>query len=978
MIRIASLTILPDQREVFVDDIPVTLGSRAIDLLIALAEREGQLVTKEELIERAWPTTCVAENSLHVQIAGIRKILGRHRNMLTSISGRGYRLACPVQLAGDALPLSNVPALRTALYGRETAVHRIIAMLRSFDLVTLVGAGGIGKTSVALEIMKSGVYPPDYRVHFVELARQEAPDSVASTIAGSMGLTSPCGRSAVQTVINQIPDDPMLLVLDNCEHVIDAVADFLCRVRLMKPACKVLATSREALRIPGEHLYQLGPLDVPEEGASEHSLLACSSVQLFLARAQAVDAQFSADSTTLELISLACQRLDGIPLAIELAAARAPLLGVDVLVGKIGERLDLLSGGPRNALPRHQTLRATFDWSYNLLGPVEQRALRRLGVLRGAFTLEEAHAVVAWEDLKFEETANAICALVSKSLVSAQAHGQRVRYRLLETTRSYAEQRLDQSGERDVAELRRAKYLCQLFRNINRNWTHEDVDTSLGYFRCRLDDARAALDWAFSTAKHASLGCELAALVSPRLFDLSLVRECGERASKALDSIDLATPAAPEPATLQLRCALASAVVYTAGAGVATLTMWNELLKLAIARDERSFEARSIWGLWNAMQYGGRPLEALGYATRFAAVAARDANLSNQILAQRIAAISEHYCGNHVRASELLESMLSTYVHPTHRRVAVGHGIHHGIVARATLARVLMVQGKIDHARAMVDDTLAMAREYDQAMVTSYVLVEAVLPVSALSGDIPAMRLAVGELHSLSARFGFEIWRACSTGYSRWEALNGYCNAISMERFQDAVATLRALDYLAPLTLLYGLTAQTLIAASKFPEALNTLATALSHCEQTGELWFYPELLRLKGGALCGYGAEPAMLAQAENTLMQAQALARKQSALLFELRAAIDLANLRIAQGRYRDAALEFGPVFARFPRNQSGTDWANACSTFRAIRSLSSPSAPLAAPQTTDIRSTQKQHDADETLSEWSTIGDLSRTAV
>jgi predicted ATPase/DNA-binding winged helix-turn-helix (wHTH) protein len=483
MMRIENLTIFPDRREVLVDDTLVELGSRAMDVLLILMEANGALVTKEELIDRVWPTTIVVDNNLHVHICQIRKIMGVHRKLLVAVPGRGYRLlrsAEPAQATSTFIAVAHskhtansLPFSSAQLVGRDTSLTEIGKLLCAHDVMTLVGAGGIGKSSLAAEVGRRHLSQFEGRVWMVEMAGRNTPCPLPAAVASAMGFTSQNGEHTAKTVIDLIDKKPTLLILDNCEHVIAEVAEFTHMLTRLNPGCKILATSREALRIHGERLYHVIPLEVPRDDDSNASIPRRSAVQLFLARVSSIEPCFCANNANLALAGRVCKRLDGVPLAIELAAARAAILGIEVLAEKLDESIRILGGGHRTALPHHQTLEASFDWSYNLLSETERKVLSRLGVLRGAFTLEDAQAVAASDDLSVHDVTEAICALISKSLVVAHLEQGHVEYRLLETTRCYALQRLEANGQRNATERRRARYLSKVFCASHGNWTNE-------------------------------------------------------------------------------------------------------------------------------------------------------------------------------------------------------------------------------------------------------------------------------------------------------------------------------------------------------------------------------------------------------------------------------------------------------------------------------------------------------------------------
>src|SRR5690242_10532669 len=454
---------LPRSRVLLADGAPVELGNRAFDVLMALIQSKGALVTKEELLDRVWPGTIVEESNLHVQISALRKALGDDRSIILTVSGRGYRFTVPVSevagvaeataVAGDerGLPATILPAAVTERIGREGELEELLDLARGHRFVTVIGAGGIGKTRLALEAARRLLADFADGVWLAELAPLASPSSVPATIAAAIGLELGDDRVALGRVVAALNEKRLLLVLDNCEHVVDAAAQAVELLLHAAPAMRVVATSQEPLGVEGECIFRLAPLGVPATfEAANGEATPYGAVRLFVARAHAADPRFQLDERTGPAVVDIVRRLDGMPLAIELAAARVAVLGVDGLARRLGDRFRLLAGGRRTALPRHQTLRAALDWSYGLLSEAEQTVLRRLGVFAGGFTLDGAGKVAAAGGLSPEEVLEHVLDLVGRSLITVDTVGAVPRYRLLETTRLYALEKLAESGEFDA------------------------------------------------------------------------------------------------------------------------------------------------------------------------------------------------------------------------------------------------------------------------------------------------------------------------------------------------------------------------------------------------------------------------------------------------------------------------------------------------------------------------------------------------
>ncbi|CAB3771372.1 transcriptional regulator [Burkholderia puraquae] len=589
MIRIGTLHVSLDRREIRANGKLLRIGSRAFEILELLIQANGALVSKDEIMRRVWPHTIVEENNLQVHIASLRKALARDRNLIVTVPGRGYRLVggqaeggAPVRPAA-----SRLVSAPTALVGREQMVADVVAALDTSRVVTLVGAGGIGKTRVAIEAaIRAETRFPDGAA-FVSLATVACPQFVPAALADALDIALPARSLTLEAVLASVAHRRMLLVLDNCEHLLDVAARIAAVLTESDAGLRVLATSREALRTHGERQCPVPPLDVPGEHAGAAEALGTSAVQLFAARVRAADPRFPLDESSVTLMASVCRRLDGLPLAIELAAARAAVLGIDVLAAHLDDHFRLLTSGFRTALPRHRTLQAMYDWSDRLLGDAERVLLRWLGVFRDGFSIDAVRGVAGTTGAIDADLLDTIAGLVSKSLVSVEnAHGV-PRYRLLTTTRAYALQQLANNGECAAAALAHANYFHRLFTLAPGGGEGLPAQSRLDLVRSELGNLRAALDWAFSPDGDAETGIALAAVTVPCLFDLSLVDECRERARAALDAMrdPDATPARAD-ARARLLAAYDAALARSSGSSGAARDAWPQAGALACETGE--------------------------------------------------------------------------------------------------------------------------------------------------------------------------------------------------------------------------------------------------------------------------------------------------------------------------------------------------------------------------------------------------------
>ena len=564
----------PAQRQLLADGKPALLKARALDVLHVLLTHRDRVVPKAELLDRVWGDIVVEESNLHVQVSALRKVLGD--GVIATVPGRGYRFTAPIrgdapapdrpQATVSAAPGSRLPP-QPPLFGRDDDLRILAAMLVQERLVTLAGPGGIGKTRLAVaaaaqQAAAGGVWPDG--VWWVDAAALHDPSHLVPALAQTLRQPLPAGSGA-RELADLLVGRRMLVVLDNCEHLVDAAAALAVALRTA-PGVHCLVTSQELLNLPDERLLRLQPLSLPAPGEVADSKF--GAVQLFVERARAVDRGFALGPTNAAAVAEICRRLDGLPLAIELAAARVRQLGVQALRDRLGDSLRLLSGGSRTASARHRTLRAALEWSHGMLAPTEQRVLRRLGVFVGGFTLELAQQVArddpadasgATGTLDEWAVLDALGMLVDRSLVALES-GEAVRYRLLETMRLFALEQLVEHGELERWRERHARSVAALYA------AHDEARWGDGTRRApaasetiaELDNARAALEWARTAGDH-RLMIELAAFAAPVFAELGVAGEVLPTLSSLRPHLDAAPPAA-QVALLQRLGSLGRAV----------------------------------------------------------------------------------------------------------------------------------------------------------------------------------------------------------------------------------------------------------------------------------------------------------------------------------------------------------------------------------------------------------------------------------
>lgn len=913
--------LLPAQRMLLEGNAPVRLGSRALDILIALVERPGEVVSKEELVTRAWPNTFVEETNLRVHVGALRKVLGHGLSVggyVANVPGRGYSFVAPVTREGPPAAhgparerLYNLPPTLTRMIGRARVVSELADHMPRERFLTLVGAGGIGKTTVALELAQKLDESYKDRAHFVDLASLANPQLVPTAVASTFEFQT-LSQDPLAELVVLLQDKQALLVLDNCEHLIEAVAVLTERIFAEAPGVHILATSREPVRATGEWVHRLSSLEIPpvSPAPSAAEALSFSAIQLFTQRAMASLESFRLTDANAPIVADICRRVDGIPLAIELAAGRVDSFGIQELADRLGDQLSVLTKGRRAALPRHQTMRATLDWSYQLLPPAEQVLLCRLAIFRGTFTLTSATAVATCEKLRAPDVFDPIANLVAKSLITADVSGEIVHYRLLDNTRAYATEKLEQSGEYAAMSRRRAVHCCAVLDNAERDWERQSKTEWLRNYARWIDDVRAALDWAFSSAGDASLGIALTAASTPVWFALSFVREYRERAQRALEAIPTASIAKPE-LEMKINVALGAAIFNTQGIVPEIATAYARALEIAEHLGASTYALRALWGLARERYVQGDYRAALSFCERFGQVAKTSGDQAADLVHDRMMALALHLVGRQAEARLYADRTLNhpaAVIRTAHKSF---HEYDNRVAARSHLARILWVQGFPDQAAAIAQEGVAHGLSLEYPPPLCYVLAYAACPIAFWNGDMAMATSYMQLLLKQSANLSFGYWQSWRYCYEQVAALGDDDGTFE---FKQRLDSLRA-SAIGPI----------------YSDLLSTLREELTGPEtiaraEAGEAgWCAAEILRVKGMQILKDGGPNAAEA-AEVPLLRSLDIARQQGAHSWELRTATSLARLWRERRRIAQARDLLAPVYGRFSEGFATADLRTA----------------------------------------------------
>lgn len=928
----------PEQRALLEEGRPLRLGSRAFDLLVALCRRPGSIVSTQELLAAAWPNQIVDESSVRVHIATLRKALGdgqAGKRYITNVPLRGYCLVSPVEIAGDANPEAATPPVPReivrpnvdaglcapphahGLIGRNQESDELMQRLREDRCVTLVGAGGIGKTSVALPVARRFADVEGAAVVIVELGALSHPDLVPMTIASSLGLIISDGQPPLLAIAAFLRGKGrQLIVLDNCEHVIDCVATVAEHILAQVPEVHLLATSRESLRIHGESVQRLESLSLPPPAMQSRAAdaLQYSAVQLFVKRATANTSMFSMGDAEAPLVCGICRRLDGIPLAIELAAGAIEAVGLRGLVerlgGRLGNRLVMTGRGRRTALPRHQTLRATLDWSFGLLPLEEQELLVHLSIFRGVFTHAAASAVF---DRPLESMDACLAALVSKSLVVSEQSNDMAVYRLLETTREYAAERLAASAEANDAATRHARYLLSALRADASDCARLTASSQLAGLARGVEDLRAAIHWAFDAEDTRDLAISLVAWSGPLWFSLSMLSEYRKLADRALEALDTGKPSAVSAEEEMRLCeTLGHAIWHTHGGGAAMQKTFSRALAIADRLQATSYQLRCRWGLWLVCNAEADYTGSRRQAEQFGEIAVAGATPAVQYTYERMMALGTHFEGDQARAKEFATRVLKQPLVLEQTLRGTGFHFDQQVAGLTVMARILWLQGNaeqaLDHARAAVREAVAI----DHALSLCYAIAIGAAPVALWCGYTEQAREWVGLLHRTAHERSLHFWKSFGEGYQQLLEMTDRTQSGADVRSGPAILSTSLHETLCT------------VQPAFFDEALLERATT----GQSG--WCTPELLRIQGERQ-REGGSPI---EALETFRKSLELARAQHSHAWILRSSTSLARLLGECGRSAEGVALLDSTLSRFEEGFATPDLQLATRCLETLR--------------------------------------------
>ncbi len=913
--------LVPEQQLLVEGEKRVRIGGRALDVLTALVERSGEVVEKRDLISRAWPGVTVDDANLKVNMGLLRRALGESAGpprYIATVVGRGYRFIAPVASAGVASAENpegaqsernhNLPVGTANVVGRAEFIASITQELDRSRLVSIVGLGGVGKTTVAIAVAEGIVGRFRDGVWLVDLASLKDEDRMPDAIAASVGLAAHSSNN-MASLCAGIRDREMLLVLDNCEHMIEAVA--LCADRLLccSKGIKVLATSREPLGVRGERVRRLAGLEVPPvSSTSAEEALTYSAVQLFVDHAADRSGLFQLQDLDVPVIVEICRKLDGVALAIELAATRIDAFTLPELLERLDHRFRLLQGR-RAGPPRHRSLLLAMDWSYDLLPYSQQALMQRLSLFSAPFSLGGACAVGIGPGMDENQVIEDLANLVAKSLVSVEALDGEMNYRMLDSTRAYSLEKLSKSGDLRRVSHRHAKYALELAELAVVESASLDCADWRHRYASKIDDIRNALTFSFSDVGDRSIAIRLTIAAVPWWEKLALLDECRLAVSRALDNDYAQDRTRREELLLQL--SLGAVQLFVQGPLKEVKQAFTKALEIAESIGDIDLQMECLRGLSQFGLWSGDARSSLSIAARMREIADKG-EATSAASADAQAGSALQYLGDLASAREHLEHFLVSPTSQPTQSGATRFESDQRTEARGSLAMVLWLQGYSDQALEVARRQLREAEESGHAVSRCSAILLTYVCILIYVGDYDETERMLDFADQYTADHGLVLWRAIAE-CMRVKLHLETGRPIDLRAYESALAEVQSaglgLRY-APFVANYG---HVLSLLGDAKAAIYRIDEAIALFGDSGHDWGLPEMLTMKGNFLVAGGGEAAQWAAAD-CYKQSIAMARQHGSLTWELRAATQFAQMSLGSAEYPVAKELLVSAYARF----------------------------------------------------------------
>jgi predicted ATPase len=867
---------------------PVKLGSRALDLLIALTLRKGEVVPSNDLMRHAWPRTVVTDASLRLHIWELRKALAGHSpeagNLVINIPGRGYLLADVPPASGQvaAVPAARLPLAKGVppygrVFGRDAVVQQILQLMASQPIVTLVAPGGMGKTTVAQEVLLAGT---DFGTGpiWVDLSSVRSEGLVAEEVARCAGVTRP-GDPAMGLIDLLGTRTNQLLVLDCCERVIGGATSLAESLVQQVPGVRILATSREALHADGECVVRLPPLEIGPADSADSSTWG-SAAELFIERAHAADLPLALPRDLPAVVEI-CRALDGLPLAIELAAAHLVGFSIRDLATLISSGFELGNLGRRTASERHRTLEATFEWSYGLLDGSDRHSLEWLSIFEGGASLQAILEVLAGTEQDAEQISGALVRLVDKSLVKLVPHEGGSFYRLLDTARAFAAKRLQDRGELISAHVAHARYML---RAVSASQVEGQGSWAVEWFGPRapnLANLRAALAWTRPEPSVRSLAIALSAAAAPTFLQLSLLAECESNCALALRLLP-PSGGAPDEGVTRLMAYQGGAMLGTRGPVDETLEVINAARARADEARDPSSRALALSGLFWLWIYRNNPQEASRSAVALYEAGTRDP--ASALLRDQSLAYASTLLGDQEDALARLKDVQQRNLRLSHGKF-MRIGSDPNVFSRVFLVKTHWLRGEMGLARELYEGNLPSLRKPEHGLYYCWALNEVMIPMHCFWGEWSAARAAADELADAATRQTMAVRQHAAKCASM--AIDLLQGGGDLSTYMEAVDALRRGHFASLLPWFDGVAAEAAFRRGDAPLALRLMDRAIAGAAETGSRWWLPELHRIHGMALAT-SQDLADLERASDQFRRACEIARSQHAHALRLSAAV------------------------------------------------------------------------------------------
>jgi len=913
----------PTERTLKRDGRPIAIGDKPFDLLLAFLEAPGEVLSKSDLAERVWRRDFIEDGNLRVAISALRKLLGRAPDgseYIVNVVGRGYGFCPSVTLerwpqsstARARTPRRRVvssrrlPPLLNPVFGRRHDIELIGDLLANRRFITIVGPGGIGKTTVAIASASLRASAEE-AVCFVDLAPIRDPALVPARIATALGAEQ-SGVDPWGYIAEVLEARAQLLVIDNAEHVAEAASAVVADMLATGPHIRVIVTSREPLGADGETVHRLDPLRLPPAGSTLRAADAMTydAIELLVDRIHANAPEFVLTDTSAPVATEICRRLDGVPLAIRLAAGRVPAFGLKGVLAHLERRFTLLSQGPRASNARHQTLETAFDWSYELLTLAEQKFLAKMGVFANAFPLSAIGEIVGGTETRDDDMLATLGDLVSKSLVVFIDDDDGGRYRLLEMVRVFALARLEASGEARETMDRHAGYVVARCQDYHAQVSQGRPAVAADLARTTLDDARVALQRSIDDSDW-SRAWRLIQAAGPLLTQLGFAREVADWITRILDA-----ESDPER-RLALLIALGGALWLSSPEDIRTIEVYGEAYSLANELGDTPAKLRAAWSLILATCSARRPRASIRIAQQLAAGAeTQDADKTGHAaLLRALAGVSRHLLGDYAACERNIRWLLDNY--PADRSTGESGAFLYDprLIGRPFLAWIECFSGRLADAAATSEMTVVESGDHVASIFNN--TLRSAFPIAVDSGRWEAARDHLTRLE----RYGVDrpSWRP-------WiDALRDILG-VRLDRSSEALQRLEAFvtggeDFrgFQRQTWYYVQLVRAYLIFGRYEAAETLLKALITFVETEEENWWRPELVMLEA---CILGRNDAEASHAR--YLEAAVIARGEGSLLIELRAALGARRATRDPHRRADAGRLVGEAVQRLMASAPG----------------------------------------------------------